>query len=96
MCNGHIEQSEMFGSGKGAIGWFDVTQAQVYFDHPFQARLEEAVMIDFVNPALGPSARVAVELSKESALALVQMIQDAILHGEHAHDPITLEVAHAN
>jgi hypothetical protein len=34
--------------------------------------------IDFINPELGPSARVAVELHADSALALVVAITRAL------------------
>ena len=62
-------------SGKGPDGWFTVSQAAVYFDHPVHAPSEHALNIDFINPALGPSARVAVELSAESARALIAAIE---------------------
>jgi hypothetical protein len=51
-----------------------VRQASVSYDHPFNAPLEHALNIDFVNEAQGPGARVAVELSAESARALVETI----------------------
>jgi hypothetical protein len=51
-----------------------VRQASVSYDHPFNAPLEHALNIDFVNEAHGPGARVAVELSAESARALVDTI----------------------
>ena len=47
------------------------------------APLEHAVNIDFVNEALGPGARVAVELSAEAARALVATIE-AVLAGAEA------------
>jgi hypothetical protein len=50
----------------------------VYFDHPFHAPLEHALNIDFVDPAQGPSARVAVELSAQSARELVRCIEAAL------------------
>ena len=92
MCTGIIEIGAVSGSGKGAQGWFTVSQAQVYYDHPYHAPLAEALMIDFVDPRQGPSARVAVELSKESALALIQLIQDALAAGEHQHEPAVGEL----
>ncbi len=78
MCTMIGTQIELAGCGKGAAGWFDVSQANVTFDHPFRAPVEHALNIDFVDEALGPGARVAVELSAESARALVQAI-DAVL-----------------
>jgi hypothetical protein len=74
MCTWIAEQVEIEGSGKGKEGWFTLRQANVSYDHPFNAPLEHALNIDFVNEAQGPGARVAVELSAESARALVATI----------------------
>jgi len=74
MCTMIIKQAAIEGSGKGTTGWFKVNQANVSYDHPFNAPLEHALNIDFVNEAQGPSARVAVELSAESARLLVETI----------------------
>ncbi len=38
------------------------------------------VNIDVINPELGPSARVALELTEESALALAEAIRNSIGH----------------
>ena len=78
MCTYLTEKVEIEGSGKGATGWFDVSHATVYVDHPVHARYGHTVNVDFINPALGASARVALELTEESALALVEAIQQAI------------------
>jgi hypothetical protein len=75
MCTMIVEKVAMEGSGKGTGGWFHVNQANVSYDHPFDARMDHALNIDFVNEAQGPGARVAVELSAESARALVETIQ---------------------
>jgi hypothetical protein len=69
-----VKQVAIEGSGKGANGWFSVRQANVSYDHPFNAPLEHALNIDFVNEAQGPGARVAVELTEESARTLVEAI----------------------
>jgi hypothetical protein len=61
-------------SGKGREGWFDVNQANVSYDHPFNAPFEHALNIDFVNEAKGTGVRVAVELSAEAARSLVNTI----------------------
>lgn len=74
MCTMIAEQIQIEGSGKGTAGWFAVRQANVSYDHPFNAPLEHALNIDFVNEAQGPGARVAVELSAQSARALVATI----------------------
>ena len=82
MCSGILEVTEVSGSGKGPQGWFPVTQANVSFDHPNYATIPEAVIIDFVNPAQGASARVAVEISAESARGLIKAILAALETGE--------------
>ena len=55
-----------------------VTDATVYFDHPVHAMAEHTLNIDFADPARGPSARVAVELTAASARELVAAIQAAL------------------
>ena len=44
--------------------------------------MEHALNIDFVNEAAGPGARVAVELSPESARELVKAITAALDQAE--------------
>jgi hypothetical protein len=78
MCTYNTQKIEVVGSGKGATGWFALTDATVYFDHPVHAMAEHTLNIDFLNPAQGPSARVAVELSAESARALAAAIEAAL------------------
>ena len=74
MCTMIVQQIEIEGSGKGREGWFSLNRASVSYDHPFNAPLEHALNIDFVNEAQGPGARVAVELSAEAARSLVNTI----------------------
>ncbi len=78
MCTYNTEMIEINGSGKGAAGWFALTDATVYFDHPVHAMAEHTLNIDFRNPGQGPSARVAVELTAESARALAAAIEAAL------------------
>jgi Family of unknown function (DUF6295) len=78
MCTYLTEKIEIAGSGKGGNGWFTLSDATVYLDHPQHAPADHTVNIDFLNPARGPSARVAVELTAESARALARAI-DATL-----------------
>jgi uncharacterized protein DUF6295 len=87
MCTWITEKTEISGSAKGAAGWFPLTHAHVYFDHAHHAFLDEALSIDFVNGAAGPGARVAVELSEESARELVQVILAALGTAERSHNP---------
>ncbi len=74
MCSMIAEQIKIDGCGKGASGWFDLREADVSYDHPFNAPFEHALNIDFVNEAQGPGARVAVELSAEAARELALTI----------------------
>jgi hypothetical protein len=78
MCTYLTEKIEITGSGKGSSGWFALTDATVYFDHPVHAMAEHTLNIDFANPGRGPSARVAVELTAQSARELVAAIQAAL------------------
>jgi hypothetical protein len=82
MCTMIVRQVEVEGSGKGADGWFTVRQANVSYDHPFNAPLEHALNIDFVNDSQGPGARVAVELTAESARSLVETILAVLARAE--------------
>ncbi|HEY8478542.1 MAG TPA: DUF6295 family protein [Spirillospora sp.] len=78
MCTYQTMKVGLDGAAKGASGWFTLTDGAVYVDHPYHAPYEHTVNIDFTNPAGGPSARVAVELTEESALALVEAIRRAL------------------
>ena len=82
MCTMIAQQTAIAGSGKGQGGWFTVRQANVSYDHPFSVALEHALNIDFVNEAMGPGARVAVELSAESARILVEAINSVLARAE--------------
>jgi hypothetical protein len=79
MCTWVTMSTEIEGSGKGPEGeWIHVTDAHVYFDHPQHATMNHALMVDFVDGAIGPSARVAIELNTESARRLVAAIEGAL------------------
>ena len=85
MCTYITEKARISGSGKGPGGWFDLSQANVYYDHPYHARLEHAINIDFVNDDEGVGTRVAVELTPDSARELVRSILAALETGEKEH-----------
>jgi Family of unknown function (DUF6295) len=78
VCTYDTVQTEVTGSGKGAGGWFGLTQASVYYDHPVHMQAEHTLNIDFADPEAGPSQRVAVELTAASARALVATIEAAL------------------
>ena len=82
MCTMIVQKVKIDGSAKGTQGWFDLGQANVSYDHPFNAPYEHALNIDFVNESLGPSARVAVELSESAARELVQTILSVLNQAE--------------
>jgi len=81
MCTGITETATIAGSGKGKDGWFVLDAANVSYDHPYHAPVEHALNIDFVNAAAGPGARVAVELTADSARRLVDAILVALERG---------------
>ncbi len=78
MCTSIVEVVSAEGAGKSGDGWIDLTHSVVSYDHPHHALLEEAITIDFVNSALGPGARVAVELTLQSAKELSGALMRAI------------------
>ena len=82
MCTMISQKVKIAGCGTGTSGWFEVDQALVSYDHPYQAQLEHALNIDFVNEALGPGARVAVELDAAAARRLVETIQAVLEQAE--------------
>jgi hypothetical protein len=78
VCTSIVEIVAADGEGKGETGWFPLTHAVVSYDHPHHALFEEAIVIDFVNETMGPSARAAVEISLEAAKALQAALTRAI------------------
>jgi len=70
------------GSGKGPHGWFKLEQVNFSYDHPTDGQLDHALNIDFVNVKEGLGARVAVELSAESARRLVETILVTLSRGD--------------
>lgn len=94
MCSYITEQTAIAAHGKGVADWIPLTRANVYYDHPVSAPLDHALIIDFVNEAAGPGARVSVELSAESARALLQAIQSTLDTGQAQHDLAVTAGAH--
>ena len=82
MCTMISEKIEIDGSGKSGEDWFDLKQAAVSYDHPFNAPYEHALNIDFVNESLGLGARVAVELSATAARNLAETIMAVLKQAE--------------
>ena len=82
MCTMIAHQVKLEGRGKQGADWFEVREANVSYDHPYDLPLEHALNIDFVNEAMGPGARVAVELSVEAARQLVKTIEAVLAQAD--------------
>ena len=82
MCTMIAHQVKLEGRGKSGADWFEVREANVSYDHPYDLPLEHALNIDFVNEAMGPGARVAVELSVDAARRLVESIQAVLAQAD--------------
>jgi hypothetical protein len=78
MCTMIASKTPVTGGAKGANGWFPLSQAIVGYDHTTFMRNEHALLLDFVNPGIGPRARVAVEMDIASAKALIAQMLSAI------------------
>lgn len=74
MCTTINQTAAVSGSAKGADGWFAVREVSVGYDHPVHAAEEHAILVDFVDRQAGPRARVAVELTRDSARRLVEQL----------------------
>jgi len=78
MCTHQTRRVAVEGSGKGPQGWFRLTSATVYFDHPVHAPADHTLNVDLLNREQGPAARVAVELTQQSARQLAAAILAAL------------------
>ena len=85
MCSYIVEKAALRGSAKGPSGWMRIDTANVYYDHPYHAPMDHALAIDFVCEADGARERVAVEISRESALELIERIKAALASGDAGH-----------
>lgn len=74
MCTYESEHLELRGSGKGPDGWFPISSATVYFDHPAHYPAEHSLNIDFLKLDGTVPLRVAVELDPSSARQLAHAI----------------------
>jgi hypothetical protein len=81
MCSMINERATIAGGGKGPQGWFPVDYVSVGYDHPTFVMREHAITIDFANEQAGPGARVAVELTPDSARTLIASLQTALERG---------------
>jgi len=74
VCTYQTEKVDVSGSGKGSNGWFRLSSATVYYDHPAHYPAEHSLNIDFLNLEGGSPSRVAVELDPDSARELARAI----------------------
>jgi hypothetical protein len=82
MCTSIVEVAPASGMAKRGDEWFPLTHAVVAYDHARHALLADVITLDFVNEALPPGARAAVELTLESAKALNAALAKAIAEAE--------------
>jgi len=82
MCTYITNTATVEGAGKGAEGWFRLTEATVGFDHPTFTSDDHAILIDFTSRDAGVGARVAVELDLDSGRALLATLTETIRAAE--------------
>ena len=82
MCTSIIETARAEGMAKRGDAWFPLAQTVVAYDHARHAPLGDVITLDFLNGALGPSARAGVELTLDSAKALRAALDRAITAAE--------------
>ncbi len=86
MCSYIVEKAKLVGVAKGpGCSWMKIDAANVYYDHPYEAHLDHALCVDFVCEADGARERVAIEISRESALELIEKIKAALASGDLTH-----------
>ena len=83
MCTSIVEITSAEGMAKAGDAWFPLDQAVVAYDHARHAPLGDVITLDFVNTALPPGARAAVELTLETAKELRAALDRAIAAAEH-------------
>jgi hypothetical protein len=70
MCTYDTVRIAITGSAKGADSWFRATDATISYDHPVHYGAGHALLVDVINPSLGASSRVGLELNADSAREL--------------------------
>jgi len=76
-----VEKTNIQGSGKGNKGWFKLSQANVFFDHPTHLHMDYAINIDFIDATQEESKRIAIELTPDSAKNLIDTILESLKKG---------------
>jgi hypothetical protein len=78
VCTYATERLAVSGSGKTAGEWSSLTSASVYVDHPYTTPLEHTLNIDLFAESVLPARQIALELSLESAEALIAAMSRAV------------------
>jgi hypothetical protein len=78
MCTGLVRRAKVSGAAKSPDGWFALGEVSVAYDCSYHTSMPQGVNVDFFNESEGPGARVAVELSPESAMELVHAIMGSL------------------
>jgi hypothetical protein len=86
VCTYLTETLPVSGSAKSGGSWLRVTDAMVSFDHPVHALADHTLNVDLRRPADGPSARVGIELTAESARNLAETILRVLAEAGPAPD----------
>jgi hypothetical protein len=82
MCSYITEKTTVVGSAKAAGRWTRLTDAAIYFDHPQHALADHTVNVDLTGV---DGSRFALELTVESARALVAAVDAALIEGARHH-----------
>ena len=82
MCTSIIEIARAEGMAKRGDEWFPLSHVVVAYDHARHALLGDVITLDFINTALDPGARAAVELTLETARELLAALERAIAAAE--------------
>lgn len=78
MCTYTTEHVPVRGSGKTSGAWTPLTSASVYVDHPYATPLDHTLNIDLFGESEGGLRQIALELSLESAKALLAALSRAV------------------
>jgi Family of unknown function (DUF6295) len=78
VCTYTTERVAIRGSGKVAGEWSSLASASVYVDHPYATPLAHTLNVDLFADAARPARQIALELSVESAEALIAAVSRAL------------------
>lgn len=81
MCTMISKTIPVKGSAKESEGWFDINTINISYDHPFEADLGYAINLDIPNQSSERFSRIILELSPQSASALIEGLQQVLASG---------------